>query len=46
MFEHKRQYLLTRAPYTRIVVFWHTSNIPPPPPPPPPQLLVLASRFV
>ena len=28
-FEHKTQYLLIRAPYTRIVVFWHTSNIPP-----------------
>ena len=23
-FEHKTQYLLIRAPYTRIVVFWHT----------------------
>ena len=33
-FEHKTQYLLIRAPYTRIVVFWHISNIPPPPPPP------------
>ena len=31
-FEHKTQYLLIRAPYTRIVVFWHISNIPPPPP--------------
>ena len=28
-FEHKAQYLLIRAPYTRIVVFWHISNIPP-----------------
>ena len=28
-FEHKTQYLLIRAPYTRIVVFWHTSNTPP-----------------
>ena len=28
-FEHKMQYLLIRAPYTRKVVFWHTSNIPP-----------------
>ena len=28
-FEHKMQYLLLRAPYTRIVVFWHISNIPP-----------------
>ena len=27
-FEHKTQYLLIRAPFTRIVVFWHTSNIP------------------
>ena len=28
-FEHKTQYLLIRVPYTRIVVFWHISNIPP-----------------
>ena len=28
-FEHKTQYLLIRAPYTRIVVFWHISKIPP-----------------
>ena len=28
-FEHKTQYLLIRAPYTRIVVFWHISNMPP-----------------
>ena len=28
-FEHKTQYLLIRAPYTRIVVFWHISNVPP-----------------
>ena len=28
-FEHKTQYLLIRAPYTPIVVFWHISNIPP-----------------
>ena len=27
-FEHKTQYLLIRDPYTRIVVFWHISNIP------------------
>ena len=27
-FEHKTQYLLIRAPYTRIVVFWHISNTP------------------
>ena len=28
-FEHKTKYLLIRAPYTRIVVFWHISNIAP-----------------
>ena len=28
-FEHKTQYPLIRAPYTRIAVFWHISNIPP-----------------
>ena len=28
-FEHKTQYHLIRAPYTRIVVFWHISKIPP-----------------
>ena len=28
VFEHKTQYLLIHAPYTRIVVFWHISNIP------------------
>ena len=28
-FEHKTQYILIRAPYTHIVVFWHISNIPP-----------------
>ena len=28
-FEHKTQYLLIRAPFTRILVFWHISNIPP-----------------
>ena len=28
-FEHKTQYLLIRAPYTRIVVFCHIRNIPP-----------------
>ena len=27
-FEHKTHYLLIRVPYTRIVVFWHISNIP------------------
>ena len=26
---YKTQYLLIPAPYTRIVVFWITSNIPP-----------------
>ena len=28
-FEHQTRYLLICAPYTRIVVFWLTSNIPP-----------------
>ena len=28
-FEHKTQYLLIPAPYTRIVAFWHISKIPP-----------------
>ena len=28
VFEHKTQYLLTHAPYTRIVVFSYISNIP------------------
>ena len=28
-FEHKTLYLLTHAPYTHILVFWHISNIPP-----------------
>ena len=28
-FEHKTQYLLIHAPYARIVIFWHISNIPP-----------------
>ena len=28
-FEHKTQYLLIRAPYTRIVIFCHISDIPP-----------------
>ena len=28
-FEHKTQYLLIRAPYTHIVVFWHISKIAP-----------------
>ena len=29
VFEHKMQYLLTHAPFTRIVVFWHIGNVPP-----------------
>ena len=29
VFERKMQYLLIYATYTRIVVFWHISNIPP-----------------
>ena len=28
-FEHKTQYILIRAPHTRIVVFWHIGIIPP-----------------
>ena len=28
VFEHKTQYILIHDPYTRIVVFWHISNIP------------------
>ena len=28
VFEHKTQYLLIHAPFTRIVVFWHISNVP------------------
>ena len=28
-FEHKTQCLLIRVPYTRIVLFWHISNMPP-----------------
>ena len=27
--EHKTQYILIHAPYTRIVVFWHISNMHP-----------------
>ena len=27
VFEHKAQYILIHAPFTRIVVFWHISNI-------------------
>ena len=26
--EHKTQYILIHAPFTRIVVFWHISNVP------------------
>ena len=29
VFEHKTKYVLIHAPHTRIVVFWHISNIPP-----------------
>ena len=29
VFEHKRQYILIHAPFTRIVVFWHIGNVPP-----------------
>ena len=29
VFEHKMQYLLIHAPYTRVVVFWQVSNTPP-----------------
>ena len=28
VFEQKTQYILIHAPYTRMVVFWHISNIP------------------
>ena len=28
LFEHKTQYLLIHAPFTRIVVFWHIGNTP------------------
>ena len=28
VFEHKMHYILIHATYTRIVVFWRTSNIP------------------
>ena len=56
-FDHKTQYLLNRAPYTRLVVFWHISNIPPmisqsqiscntaPPPPPPPPFSACRLSF-
>ena len=29
VFEHKTQYILIHAPFTRIVVFWHIGNVPP-----------------
>ena len=29
VFEHKVQYILIHAPFTRIVVFWHIGNVPP-----------------
>ena len=29
VFEHNTQYLLIHVPYTRIMAFWHISNIPP-----------------
>ena len=29
VFEHKAQYILIHAPFTRIVVFWHIGNVPP-----------------
>ena len=29
VFEHKTQYLLVHASFTRIVVFWHIGNVPP-----------------
>ena len=29
VFEHETQYVLIHAPYTRIVVYWHISNISP-----------------
>ena len=28
VFEHKTQYILIHAPFTRIVVFWHIGNVP------------------
>ena len=28
-FEHKTQYLLIHAPHTRMVMFWHVSNMHP-----------------
>ena len=29
VFEHKTQYLLIHAPFTRIAVFWHIDKVPP-----------------
>ena len=29
VFEHKTQYILIHASFTRIVVFWHIGNVPP-----------------
>ena len=29
VFEHKMQFLLIHASFTRIVVFWHIGNVPP-----------------
>ena len=29
IFEHKTQYILINAPFTRIVVFWHINDMPP-----------------
>ena len=29
VFEHKTQYLLIQAPFTRIAVFWHIDKVPP-----------------
>ena len=29
VFQHKTQYPLIHAPFTRIVVFWHIDNVPP-----------------
>ena len=28
VFEHKAEYILIHAPFTRIVVFWHIGNVP------------------
>ena len=29
VFEHKMQYILIHAPFTRIVAVWHIGNLPP-----------------